>query len=73
MAEWRRELERRCTAADLDPRVRDEVEREIAEHLEDRVDDLVAGGASAAEASRAVASRPSVGAGSRTARRGRRE
>ncbi|MBL8136818.1 MAG: ABC transporter permease [Acidobacteria bacterium] len=54
MAEWRRELERRCTAADLDPRVRDEVEREIAEHLEDRVDDLLAGGASAAEAGRAV-------------------
>ena len=26
MAEWRRELERRCTAADLDPRVRDEVQ-----------------------------------------------
>lgn len=54
MADWRPELERRCAAADLDPRVREEVEREIAEHLEDRVDDLVAGGAAPAEASRAV-------------------
>ncbi|MEZ5420783.1 MAG: permease prefix domain 1-containing protein [Vicinamibacterales bacterium] len=61
MAEWQRELEARCTAAALDAPLRDEVQREIAEHLDDRFDDLTAGGASAAEAARAViAEIPSV-------------
>lgn len=54
MAEWRRELDRRCIAAALDPSVHDEIAREIAEHLEDRHDDLVAGGATPEAASRAV-------------------
>ena len=54
MADWRRELDTRCTAAALDAAVRDDIAREIAEHLEDRYDDLVAGGASPEEASRTV-------------------
>jgi predicted permease len=54
MAEWRRELDTRCAAAALDPLVRDEVAREIAEHLEDRHEDLVAGGAAPEEATRTV-------------------
>jgi predicted permease len=54
MAEWRRELARRCEAAGLDPARRGEVEGELAEHLQDRLDDLVAGGAAAAEAAAAV-------------------
>lgn len=69
MAEWRQELERRCTAAALDASVRDEVQRELEEHFEDRVADLVAAGTSAAEASRAViAEMPAVDAVRRLAR-----
>jgi hypothetical protein len=51
MADWRRELDTRCTAAALDAAVRDDIAREIAEHLEDRYEDLVAGGVSPEEAS----------------------
>ena len=54
MAAWRRELDTRCTAAALDAAVRDDIAREIAEHLEDRYEDLVAGGVSPEEASRTV-------------------
>ena len=69
MAEWRRELDARCTAAGLEPAVRDEVQRELEEHFEDRAADLAAGGTSAAEASRAViAEMPGVEAIRRLAR-----
>ncbi|MBP7778689.1 MAG: ABC transporter permease [Acidobacteria bacterium] len=54
MDRWRRELDGRCTAAVLEPFVREEVQREIAEHLEDRFDELVQGGASVDDADRAV-------------------
>lgn len=54
MAEWRSTLDARCTEADLEPLVRDAVQREIEEHLADRVDDLVAGGLSAVDAEQAV-------------------
>lgn len=53
MAEWRDELERRCAAA-LEPGIRDVVEGELAEHLQDRADELVAGGVSRDEAARQV-------------------
>ncbi len=54
MADWRQELEARCTAAILDATVRDVVQREIDEHLQDRYEDLVQGGASAEAAARVV-------------------
>ena len=54
MAEWRRELDRRCAAAALEPSQRDVVQRELEEHLDVRFVDLVAGGATPDNASRAV-------------------
>ncbi|MEZ5416665.1 MAG: ABC transporter permease [Vicinamibacterales bacterium] len=54
MDEWRRELDARCANAGLAPAVRDVVQREIEEHLQDRYDDLVQGGASAEAAAAAV-------------------
>ena len=54
MADWRQELEARCTAATLEAAVRDVVQREIEEHLQDRFEDLVHGGASAEAAARVV-------------------
>ena len=54
MAEWRRELDRRCAAAALEPSQRDVVQRELEEHLDVRFVDLVAGGATPDNASRTV-------------------
>ncbi len=54
MAEWRQELSQRCAAAGLDPATADALQRELEEHLQDRYDDLVAGGATPAEATRVV-------------------
>lgn len=54
MAEWRAELERRCEASALTPQVRDVVEGELAEHLQDRFDEVVAGGAAPGDADRQV-------------------
>ncbi len=54
MAEWQRELDRRCAAAALESSQRDVVQRELEEYFEDRVDDLIAGGAAADDASRTV-------------------
>jgi putative ABC transport system permease protein len=70
MAEWRHELERRCSAAGLEAPRRDEVQREIGEHLQDRLDDLVAGGTAPADAHRLVtAEMPTVEAIRQLARR----
>ena len=54
MAEWHQELEARCGAAIAEAATRDVVQREIDEHLQDRFDDLVQGGASADDAARTV-------------------
>jgi predicted permease len=55
MAEWRTVLADRCAAAALEGPAREVVQRELEEHLQDRFEDLVSGGASAAAADRAVA------------------
>ena len=63
MAEWRIVLADRCAAAGLEGPAREAVQREIEEHLQDRFEDLVSGGASAAAADRAaVAEVPDVAA-----------
>ncbi|MEZ5292894.1 MAG: ADOP family duplicated permease [Vicinamibacterales bacterium] len=54
MDDWRGALEARCAAAGLDPASRDVVQREIEEHLQDRYDDLLQGGATPESAARAV-------------------
>lgn len=69
MVEWRRTLDTRCSEADLAPSVRDEIEREVAEHFQDRFDDLTTAGATADEAtSTVVAEMPDVAALRRLAR-----
>lgn len=55
MSEWRTVLEARCAAAALSREVCEAVEREIAEHLQDRYDDLVQRGSTPDAAARLVA------------------
>ena len=50
MPDWRDEVRRRLERARLDPIRRAAVVEELAQHLEDRYADLVAGGATDGEA-----------------------
>src|SRR5262245_9760877 len=54
MRDWREEIRKRLQKLAIDPARRDDIVEELAQHLEDRDQELRAGGASEAEAARAV-------------------
>ena len=54
MADWKQEIERRLAGLGLEPAREAEIAEELAQHLEDRYEEALAGGASPDEARRAA-------------------
>jgi putative ABC transport system permease protein len=54
MPEWKKEIRQRLVGLRLAPTREAEIVEELAQHLEDRYDELLADGATAEEASRAA-------------------
>src|SRR6266849_6496361 len=54
MPEWREEIRRRLASLKLEPTREAEIVEELAQHLDDRYAELLAGGASREEATRSV-------------------
>ena len=52
MSDWKREITRRLTRLKLSPTREAEIVEEVAQHLEDRYRELLAGGATEADAHR---------------------